>query len=79
MDPFSGSTWFSTQDLKSGYWQVELAEQDRKKTASTTGSGLWQLNVMAFSLCNAPATFERLMDNILDDLRCLVYLDDMIV
>ena len=69
----------TTIDLKSGNWQVELEEQDRKKTASTTGNGLWQFNMMAFSLCNAPATFERSMDNILDDLRCLVYLDDMIV
>lgn len=40
--------------------------------------GLWQFNVMAFHLCHAPATFERLMDTILGDLRCLVYLDDMI-
>ena len=78
LDALSGSSWFSTLDLKSGYWQVEVEEQEREKTAFTAGNGLWQFNVMAFGLCNAPATFERLMDNILGDLRCLVYLDDMI-
>lgn len=57
---------------------MEVEEQDREKTAFTAGNWLWQFNVMAFGLCNAPATFERLMDTILGDLRCLVYLDDMI-
>lgn len=57
---------------------MEVEEQDREKTAFTAGNGLWQFNVMAFGLCNAPATFERLMDTILGNLRCLVYLDDMI-
>lgn len=57
---------------------MEVEEQDREKTAFTAGNGLWQFNVIAFGLCNAPATFERLMDNMLGDLRCLVYLDDMI-
>lgn len=78
LDALSGSSWFSILDLKSGYWQVEVEEQDREKTAFTAGNGLWQFNVMAFGLCNAAATFERLMENILGDLRCLVYLDDMI-
>ena len=78
LDALSGSSWFSVVDLKSGYWQVEVEEQDREKTAFTAGNELWQFNLMAFGLCNAPATFERLMDNILGDLRCLVYLDDMI-
>jgi len=78
LDALSGSSWFSILDLKSGYWQVEVEEQGREKTAFTAGNGLWQFNVMAFGLCNASATFERLMDNILGDLRCLVYLDDMI-
>ena len=73
-DALSGSSWFSTLNLKSGYGQVEVEEQDHEKTAFTAGNRLWQFNVMAFSLCNAPATFERLMDNILDDLRCLVEL-----
>ena len=79
LDEHSGSSWFSTLDCKSGYWQVEVAEKDREKTAFTAGNGLWQYNVMAFGLCNAPATFERLMDTILGDLRCLIYLDDIIV
>ena len=56
-----------------------MAEKDREKTAFTAGNRLWQYNVMAFGLCNAPATFERLMDTILGDLRCLIYLDDIIV
>ena len=62
LDALSGSSWFSTLDLKSGYWQVEVEEQDREKTAFTAGNGLWQFSVMAFGLCNAPATFERLME-----------------
>ena len=69
----------SRLDCKSGYWRVDVAENDREKTAFTTGNGLWQYNVMAFGLCNVPATFERLMDTTLGDLKCLIYLDDIIV
>ena len=79
LDELAGSTWFSTLDLKSGYWQVEVEEKDREKTAFSVGNGLWQYNVMAFGLCNVPATFERLMENVFGDLRCLIYLDDVIV
>ena len=82
LDAFAGSSWFSTLDLKSGYWQVELQEEDREKTAFTTGNGLWQFVVMPFGLCNAPATFERLIELVLVGLPwsvCLVYLDDIIV
>ena len=79
LDELAGSTWFSTLDLKSGYWQVEVEEKDREKTAFSVGNGLWQYNVMAFGLCNAPATFERLMENVLGELRSLIYLDDVIV
>ena len=82
IDALSGSCWFSTLDLASGYWQVEVAEKDRPKTAFTTGSGLYQFTVMPFGLCNAPATFERLMERVLSGLPwevCLLYLDDIIV
>ncbi|UYV82442.1 K02A2.6-like, partial [Cordylochernes scorpioides] len=82
LDTLAGSQWFSTLDLKSGYWQVEMHPDDKEKTAFTTGSGLWQFNVMPFGLCNAPATFERLMEAVLQGLAtetCMVYLDDIVV
>jgi hypothetical protein len=79
---FFGSTWFSTLDVKCGYWQVEIEEADKEKTAFTTGKGLWQFVVMPFRLSNAPATFERLTEQVLFGLPwfvCLVYLNDIIV
>ncbi|GBM94250.1 Transposon Ty3-I Gag-Pol polyprotein, partial [Araneus ventricosus] len=82
LDASNGSQWFTTLDLKSGYWQVEVRPEDREKTAFTTGQGLWQFKVMPFGLCNAPATFERLMETVLRGLSseaCLVYLDDIII
>ena len=77
----AGKQWFSTLDLASGYWQVSLSQEARVKTAFATHSGLFQFRVMPFGLCNAPATFERLMDRVFQGLRwsrCLVYLDDII-
>ena len=83
LDTLSGSKWFSTLDLQSGYWQVEMAEEDKAKTAFITScSGLFQFEVMPFGLCNSPATFERLMERVLSGLQwqiCLVFLDDIIV
>ena len=82
LDAINGSSWFSTLDLKSGYWQVKMTENDKEKTTFTTSEGLWQFTVMPFGLGNAPATFERLMEQILQGLSwtvCLVYLDDVIV
>ena len=59
LDTLSGSNWFSTVDLKSGYWKVEMAPEDREKTAFCTWEGLFEFNVR---LCNAPAIFQCLMD-----------------
>ncbi|GBM03366.1 Transposon Ty3-I Gag-Pol polyprotein [Araneus ventricosus] len=56
LDVLNGSQWFTTLDLKSGYWQVEIRPEDREKTAFTTGQGLSQFKVMPFGLCNAPTT-----------------------
>ena len=81
-DALTGSKWFSTLDLCSGYWQVEVEDEDKLKTALTTGRGLYQFNVMSFGLCNDPAMFERLMEEVLAGLPweiCLLYLDNMIV
>ena len=78
-----GPCWFSTLDLKSGYWQVPIMERDKEKTAFRTSSGqLYECNQVPFGLCNAPATFSRLMDRVLSGLHwetCLFYLDDIIV
>ena len=73
---------FSTLDLASGYWQVPLSPGVREKSAFATHSGLFQFSVMPFGLCNAPATFERLMSQVLRGLqweRCLVYIDDILI
>ena len=82
LDLVSGSSWFSSLDLRSGYYQVPLAPEARPKTAFCTGRGLWQFKVLCFGLCNAPATFARLMDKVLAGVprqQCLVYLDDILV
>ena len=82
LNSLSGQAWFSTLDLASGYWQVRLSEEAKPKTAFATHLGLFQFAVMPFGLCNAPATFERLMSQVLRGLHwksCLVYIDDILV
>lgn len=82
LDALSGARLFSTIDLASGYHQVALHERDRDKTAFTTPFGLYEYLRMPFGLCNAPATFQRLMQATMSDLVfqiVLVYLDDLLV
>ena len=83
LESLYGAQYFTTLDLKSGYWQVPITEEDKEKTAFQTSSGqLYEFNQLPFGLCNAPATFSRLMDRTLAGLAwniCLYYLDDIIV
>ena len=78
----SGAKWFSVMDLKSGYYQVEMAEEDKPKTAFTCPLGFFEFNRMPQGVTNAPSTFQRLMERCVGDLHLnevLVFLDDLIV
>ena len=82
LDALGGARYFSTLDLASGYNQVPVAEDDRAKTAFCTPFGLFEYNRMPFGLCNAPGTFQRLMERIFGDQSfqtLLLYLDDVVV
>ena len=73
---------FTVLDMASGYLQIDIAEKDREKTAFSTPQGHFHFNKMCFGLMNAPATYQRCMDNILMGIRgvdCLCYLDDLIL
>ena len=71
----------TTLDLAKGYWQVQVREMDCPKMAFTTHQGLYQFRVMPFGLQGAPATFQRMMDSLLRELRkfTTAYLDDIVV
>ena len=78
----SGSKYFSTLDLASGYHQVAMEESDICKTAFVTPMGLYEYTKMPFGLSNSPATFQRLMQFCLEDQlseTVMIYLDDIIV
>jgi hypothetical protein len=82
LDSLAGAAWFSTLDMSSGYWQVEMTEEAAEKSSFVVRDGLYKWKVMPFGLCNAPATFERLMEKVLSGLHwevALIYLDDVIV
>ena len=82
LDTLGGMKYFSSLDLASGYWQVALDPESSSKTAFTTHRGLYEFVRMPFGLCNAPATFQRLMQKVLEGLNwenfCFVYLDDIL-
>ena len=82
IDSLGDAQLFSTLDANSGYWQIEMAEEDKNKTAFTTHYGLFRYLRMPFGLKNAPATFQRAIDIILSTVKwqfALIYLDDVVV
>ena len=83
MESMVGTRFFSTMDLKSGFWQVKMGKDSQQYTAFTVGSmGVYEFLRMPYGLCNTPATFQMLMENCLAELNltyALIYLDDVIV
>ena len=82
LEALGGAKFFSSIDLLSGYWQVQMDPASREKTAFVTHAGLYEFTTMPFGLCNAPGTFQRLMECVLRGLTwqiALIYLDDVLV
>ena len=86
LDQLGQSKFFSTLDLASGYWQVQVHSNSIEKTAFITHQGLYEFQVMPFGLKNAPAVFQRLMQQVLRGLNpeegppfVSVYIDDILI
>eukprot|EP00731_Ephydatia_muelleri_P007213 Em0003g1461a len=81
IDRLGGVSYITTMDLTRGYWQVPVSPDDKHKTAFAAPSGLFQFTRMPFGLKGAPATFQRLVDRVLQGLEEFsgAYIDDIIV
>ena len=81
IDRVGGAPYITTLDLTKGYWQVPVAQEDQEKTAFATPWGLFQFTCMPFGLQGAPATFQRMVDKLLNGLGDFsdAYLDDVII
>ena len=83
LESMAGPAHFSSMDFKLGFWQVKMAPESQQYMAFTVGNlGFYEFTRMPFGLCNAPVTFQHLMQNTLGELNltyCVIYLDDVIV
>ena len=82
LDTLAGNSWFSTLDMNSGYWQIEIDEKDRHKTAFITKYGLFEYERMPYGLTNAPSCFQRVVQLLMRGMtwkQILAFLDDIIV
>ena len=81
IDSLGKAKYILTLDLARGYWQVPVAEESQSRTAFTTPYGIFQFRVMPFGLHGAPATFQRMLDQLLADCSgyAAAYLDDVVI
>ena len=82
LDAFHSLRYFTKINLTSGFWQLKVKEEDQHKTAFNTRQGKYYFKVMPFSLCNAPASFQSLINKALRKhlyKTCIVYLDDIVI
>jgi hypothetical protein len=82
LDELKDANFYTHLDLASGFWQVRECDRDIHKTAFQTPGGLMEWVAMPFGLCNAPATFQGMMNDILRDFLhkfVAVYLDDVCI
>ena len=82
LDKLGRANFFSTLDLTKGFYQIEVEPEDREKTAFTTHNGHYEFTRKPFGLKNAPATFQRMMNNVLREhinKICVMYMDNILV
>lgn len=69
LDGLRHTQYFSSMNLNSGYWQIEVDERNRDKRAFVTPDGLYEFEVMPFGVCTATATLQRVMNTVLAGLK----------
>ena len=81
LDSLGGDKFISSLDLTRGYWQIPLSEESQQKTAFSTPQGLFEFVIMPFGLSGAPATFQRMMNQLLAGKGdfAKAYLDDLVI
>ena len=79
LDKMQGAILFSKMDMASAYWEVPIREEDKPTTAFMTPRRLLEMNVMAIGLCNSQATYQRMMDTILEEIEEVdSFVDDVV-